>query len=897
VNPRFTVCGATHHYERETTMIGRSLPPTPVRILALAVLLSAALLAPCRVAAQTMLTNGSPLFVKLPIIPLTDSRRDKLVSFGKSYGIYVPPGARSLTIRFDTAPAAEIEMLIDIGVPPGTRGIGNRVATFRQDVNPLGFAEIKIDEFTHPDLVPGTYFIGFFVEKSLVEYTGSIIASVDGGVVDGLFPLVESRFDSDLDGWTRNDTASTIPGTNVGHPSASLTYNAEGGNPSGHARIRAGNSSVENWFVAPSKFNVDLLALSEPRFDFDLARFTGRSESTLSIEVRVFSDNGGFRYVGRVGPSISEGWIPVSVPIRKDFWTKFAGDDVYDTVFSQVKRIEVRANYTDSSGTTGLDNFRIVGRGTPPAKPVLPFITSFSAGIDRWTRNAADPDLLPGSSTGDADSVLVWVEIEGNPGGFIRLADNGGPALDAFVAPFDYRGDYSGLDNPRFEFDYRHRSVGGATRPVQVRIIGEDATIYVWTGAIPVDIWGHQEAPLKAESWVLESGEATFDAVVANIVRIEISADQADGPDWNQLDNFAVRTDDSPPLLPSLTANPPSLTFAGMATAPNPAEQTIQITSSGAALQWQAAAEGDLAERITLSETSGETPSEITIQVNTLDLEAGAYTSTVVFTAPGTTVEPSVVEIVLNLGTQPAPTPLISAGGIVNAGSNQAELAPGALGTIYGTNLGGPDTGKVTSYEGRTGDRLPTNVGGLHVRVLSFSGVLIGEAPLIYVSGKQINFQMPFEVAGQTSVQLVVDNNGARSAPQAVQIRSASPGLFTMAGNRALVINQDGVLNSSTHAGTRHQILTIYLTGQGHTAPDWPTGRAAAANPLIYAPAPARVLIGGVEANIVFLGLAPGLVGVTQLNVAPVWETPLGDQPLVVEIGGFTSNTAVVTIR
>jgi uncharacterized protein (TIGR03437 family) len=844
-----------------------------------------------------MLTNGSPLFVKLPIIPLTDSRDEKLVSFGKSYGIFVPPGARSLTIRFDTTPGANIEMLIDVGVPPGTRGIGNRVATFRQDVNPLGFAKIDIDEFTHPELEPGTYFIGFFIEDSLVQYTGTIIASVDGGAVDGLFPLVESRFDDDLDGWTRNDTASPIPGTNVGHPSATLTYVAEDGNPGGHARIRAGSFGPDNFFVAPPKFNVDLLALSEPRFDLDLRRFVGPTESTISIELRVFSDNGGFRYTGRVGPSIGEGWVTVSVPIRGDLWTKLAGDDVYDTVFSQVKRIEVRANYTDSSGTTGLDNFRIVTRGIPPAKPVLPFITSFSAGIDRWTRNQENPDALPGSSSGDADSILVWVELEGNPGGFIRVADNGGPALDAFVAPFDYRGSYTELSNPRFEFDYRHRSVGGATRPVQVRIIGEDASIYVWTGAIPVDIWGHQEAPLQAESWALESGEATFEAVIGNIVRIEISADQADGPDWNQLDNFAVRTDDTPPLLPSLTANPPSLAFSSLATAPNPAEQTIQITSSGEPLQWEAAAEGDLAGRITLSENSGETPSEITIQIDTLDLEAAEYVSTVVFTAPGTTVEPSIVEVVLNLGTQPAPTPLISSGGIVNAGSNLAELAPGALGVIYGTNLGGAEAGAVTSYEGRTSDRLPTNVGGLRVRVLSFSGVLIAEAPLIYVGDKQINFQMPFEVAGQTSVQIVVDNNGARSAPQTVQIRSASPGLFTMAGNRAVVINQDGALNSSDHAGTRHQVLTIYLTGQGHTAPEWPTGRAAASHPLIYAPGPARVLIGGVAADIVFLGLAPGLVGVTQLNVKPVWETPLGDQPLVVEIGGFSSNTAVVTIR
>jgi uncharacterized protein (TIGR03437 family) len=211
--------------------------------------------------------------------------------------------------------------------------------------------------------------------------------------------------------------------------------------------------------------------------------------------------------------------------------------------------------------------------------------------------------------------------------------------------------------------------------------------------------------------------------------------------------------------------------------------------------------------------------------------------------------------------------------------------------------MGGPADGMVTSYEGRTADRLPTNVSGLRVLVLSFSGVLIAEAPIIYADSKQINFQMPFEVAGLSNVQIVVDNNGARSAPQPVQIRDAAPGLFTMANNRGLIVNQDGTLNSSDNPGTRHKVLTIYLTGQGHTAPEWPTGRAASANPLIYAPSRTRVTIGGVEASIKFVGLAPGLVGVTQLNIAPVWETPLGDQPLVVEIAGFASNTVVVSIR
>jgi uncharacterized protein (TIGR03437 family) len=404
-------------------------------------------------------------------------------------------------------------------------------------------------------------------------------------------------------------------------------------------------------------------------------------------------------------------------------------------------------------------------------------------------------------------------------------------------------------------------------------------------------------APLTAEIWALESGEAEFDAVLGNIVRIEISADHADGPDWNQLDNFAVRTSDTPPLLPTLTANPPSLAFSGVATGPSPAEQTIQITSSGDELRWEATIEGDLAGRITLSATDGATPAELTLRVDTLDLEAGQYLSTVTFTAVGTTIPPSIIEVALNLGGQPVPTPLIPPGGIVNAGSNLARLAPGALGTVYGTNIGGPAEGLSTSFEGRTGDRLPTNVNGLRVLVLSFSGVLIAEAPLIYVDEKQINFQMPFEVAGQSVVLIVVDNNGARSAPQQVQITDAAPGLFTMSGNHAIVLNQNGTLNTSANPGTRNQVLAVFLTGQGHTAPAWPTGRAASAFPLIFAPGRARVLIGGVEAKVIFLGLAPGLVGVTQLNIEPAWGTPLGDQPLVVEIEGFESNTAIVTIR
>ena len=91
--------------------------------------------------------------------------------------------------------------------------------------------------------------------------------------------------------------------------------------------------------------------------------------------------------------------------------------------------------------------------------------------------------------------------------------------------------------------------------------------------------------------------------------------------------------------------------------------------------------------------------------------------------------------------------------------------------------------------------------------------------------------------------------------------------------------------------------MTVYMTGQGPVAPNWPTGKAASAFPLILAPAEAHAFVGGVEGKIEFLGLAPGMVGVLQMNFRPDHFSPLGDQPLKVSIGGHESNEGLIFIR
>jgi uncharacterized protein (TIGR03437 family) len=56
------------------------------------------------------------------------------------------------------------------------------------------------------------------------------------------------------------------------------------------------------------------------------------------------------------------------------------------------------------------------------------------------------------------------------------------------------------------------------------------------------------------------------------------------------------------------------------------------------------------------------------------------------------------------------------------------------------------------------------------------------------------------------------------------------------------------------------------------------------------------VTIGGAVANIDFIGIPPGLVGVTQINVQVPNGIAAGVQPVVVTVDGEASPPATITI-
>jgi len=241
------------------------------------------------------------------------------------------------------------------------------------------------------------------------------------------------------------------------------------------------------------------------------------------------------------------------------------------------------------------------------------------------------------------------------------------------------------------------------------------------------------------------------------------------------------------------------------------------------------------------------------------------------------------------------PQPLVFTGGVVSAGGfapAPAPVAPGSIVAIFGRNLA-PGIGFAAATP------LPTSLFDsqpVSVRVTAGGGMV--SMPLFFVSPDQINAQLPFEVApGQAT--LTVDVGGVRSAPVTFSVSSTATGIFTYPGtNRAVVVNQDGSLNSFAQPAARGSIITVYLTGPGDLDPPFPTGQGAPFAPLSQTKSSHSAIIGGKLSQINYLGATPGYVGLCQANIVVPDNAPVGDQQVVLHVGDQDSgNRPVLTIK
>ena len=218
----------------------------------------------------------------------------------------------------------------------------------------------------------------------------------------------------------------------------------------------------------------------------------------------------------------------------------------------------------------------------------------------------------------------------------------------------------------------------------------------------------------------------------------------------------------------------------------------------------------------------------------------------------------------------------LSIGGVANAASYTQVFSPGMLLYVAGTQFSPVvQIASAVPFLGFMGD-VSATIDGL-------------VAPLYYVSPAQLDIQIPYEVPAGPAILTV--NSLGQSASFTFTIGAAAPGIFAA---------QDGTLVPFA-SGPRGGILPMFITGQGAVSPSIATGAApSSSTPLSQLPAPVLsvgVKVGGVAVtSFPFIGIPPGLVGVTQINFQIPPDAPLGPQPVVVTVGAVSSAPVTLTV-
>ena len=211
------------------------------------------------------------------------------------------------------------------------------------------------------------------------------------------------------------------------------------------------------------------------------------------------------------------------------------------------------------------------------------------------------------------------------------------------------------------------------------------------------------------------------------------------------------------------------------------------------------------------------------------------------------------------LGLLPAAAQAPGQIAIVNAASFRADqpVAPGSIISVFG-GFG------TTATTVAPGFPLPTTLAGVTVNINN------ANVPLIFVSRTQINVQLPAGLApGRYNVRVTTAQNESNGV---IRVMAAAPGVFPLAGSenppRGAILNQDGVtVNSATSPAARGSVVIVYCTGASAFERPVPDANAnpGEINRTVSLP---QVFVGGVEAEVLFSGRAPGLVsGAWQINV------------------------------
>jgi uncharacterized protein (TIGR03437 family) len=133
-------------------------------------------------------------------------------------------------------------------------------------------------------------------------------------------------------------------------------------------------------------------------------------------------------------------------------------------------------------------------------------------------------------------------------------------------------------------------------------------------------------------------------------------------------------------------------------------------------------------------------------------------------------------------------------------------------------------------------------------------------------------------------------------------LATVTPGIFSVdstgAGQGVVLITSTGQLAAPGTPVSRGQYVTIYCSGLGAVSNPPASGSPAGGNPLSKTVQTTLVFFGQTSVIAEFAGLAPGFVGLYQVNaLVPTSVTPGPAVPLSLNILGIGSNPVTIAVQ
>jgi uncharacterized protein (TIGR03437 family) len=236
-------------------------------------------------------------------------------------------------------------------------------------------------------------------------------------------------------------------------------------------------------------------------------------------------------------------------------------------------------------------------------------------------------------------------------------------------------------------------------------------------------------------------------------------------------------------------------------------------------------------------------------------------------------------------------------------------VAPGSLATLKATVTPG--------QQGIGSVPLPNALANWQVVVNDTSIAPIYFAGSDAAGNGQVNFQVPSATpSGSNRVGVRTADTNELLAGGSFSAAAVGPALFTsnsQGTGQGSILNQDGVtINGTGHAAARGSVVSLFGTGQGPVIPPVADGQAPAglSRTVTVFGSDAQsclaqnamcVLFGTgtpVYGSVQFSGMAPGFVGLWQVNVQIPSNAPTGAAISVhVVLGGRSSNSVTMAIQ